>query len=285
MNARRAHPVALALSLAGLVAFAEGAAWAQSPQPSPTPAEPASPYDPSMKAGGLAPPPPMDPTISQPAPKPPDSTEQSLDEAKREDSKRGLSFFWLNAEGGFEYVDLQLFNIDEKNFTAGFLQTKAQGPVVGAGVGAQLLFLTLGARGRLGFFEEWQLFSVGGEIGFRIPIARLEPHIEIGGGYEAIGNAQSAIAGVPDAISIRGFYVRAGGGLDYFVHPKLSLGANVSAEFTALTRPGVSLSEISKLKSDPATVDAQRASADLLSVEGSGYGLAFAATGVVGLHF
>jgi hypothetical protein len=240
-----------------------------------------------MQAGGLAPPPPIDPTTPQPQPqkKPDPTTEEELDDAKKKDSGRGLSFFYLDAEGGFEHVGLQTFNIDEENFTAGFVDTESSGAVIGAGVGVQLLFLTVGARGRVGFFDAWQLFSVGGEIGFRFPIGRLEPHFGLGAGYTALGSFNDAISGAADAISIHGIHARVGGGLDFFPTSILSIGANVSWEFLALTRPGISFEELQKIQSDPATTDVQRAKAELLQVEGSGYGSAIAITGVVGLHF
>jgi hypothetical protein len=254
----------------------------------PAPAQPPpSPYDPSMQAGGLAPPPPMDPTIPSPQPvkKPDPTTEEQLEEAKDKDAGRGLSFFYLNAEAGFEHVGLQTFNIDEENFTAGFVDTESSGAVIGTGVGVQVLFLTVGARGRVGFFDAWQLFSVGGEVGFRFPFGRFEPHFELGGGYTALGSFNDAISGAADAISIHGFHARVGGGLDFFPTSILSIGANVSWEFLALTRPGISFAELQKIQSDPATTDVQRAKAELLQAEGSGYGSAVAITGVVGLHF
>lgn len=290
----RSSVVGLTSALA--VALVSSAALAQWPPPaqqapqdpagsSPGSTQPASPYDPSMQAGGLTPPPPMDPSAPKPLSKPPEGTEVNLDEAKKKDSGRGLSFVWLGGEGGFQYVDLQTFNVDETNFTAGFIETVEKGGVAGGGLGVQLLFFTIGARGRVGFFKDWQLFSVGGELGFRIPIGKWEPHVDLGGGYAALGNARGAIEGAADAISIRGFYVRAGAGLDYFILSRLSLGIAASADFMGMTRPGVSLSEISKIKSNPATTDLQRASADLLALEGSGYGLSIAATGVLGVHF
>lgn len=242
-----------------------------------------SPYDPSMQAGGLAPPPPMQPPIPTP---PPSSggTPLQLDEAKEKDSGRGLEIIWLNVEGGFEDVGLSTFNIDEQNLTAGFVPTSARGGVVGAGLGLRLLFLTLGARGRVGFFNEWQLFTLGGEIGVHVPLGRFDPHVDLGFGYAGLGSFESAVSGAADAISIRGFYGRASGGLDVYLTSVFSLGANVSWEVLGLTRPGLSAASIKRIQSDPAT-NPQQTRADLLSTEGTSYGSAFALTGVAGLHF
>ncbi|WP_437511632.1 hypothetical protein [Sorangium sp. So ce1099] len=241
-----------------------------------------NPYDPSMQAGGLAPPPPM--TTPEPEPVTPDDTEQRLEEAKKEDSGRGLELVWLNVEGGYENVGLQTFNIDEEELTAGFISSSANGGVVGAGVGVRLLFLTLGARGRVGFFNDWQLFSAGGEVGMHLPLGKLDPHIDLGFGYAGLGSFKSAVSGAADAIAIRGFYGRISGGLDLYLSPVFSIGASASWELLALTRPGLTSAEIDRIKGEAATTP-QQAKADLLAAEGSSVGSALALTAVAGLHF
>ncbi|MGK3965704.1 hypothetical protein WMF38_16195 [Sorangium sp. So ce118] len=252
--------------------------------PSTSSAAPAqtNPYDPSMQAGGLAPPPPM--TTPEPEPVSPDDTEQRLEEAKKEDSGRGLELVWLNVEGGYENVGLQTFNIDEEELTAGFISSSANGGVVGAGVGVRLLFLTLGARGRVGFFNDWQLFSAGGEVGMHLPLGKLDPHIDLGFGYAGLGSFKSAVSGAADAIAIRGFYGRISGGLDLYLSPVFSIGASASWELLALTRPGLTSAEIDRIKGEAATTP-QQAKADLLAAEGSSVGSALALTAVAGLHF
>lgn len=257
---------------------------APSGQPAAPPSGQPSPYDPSMQAGGLAPPPPMNGT--PPAQTPPGETEQRLDQAKQKDSGRGLDWVWINVEGGFEHVGLQTFNVDEQKFSAGFITTTQSGPVIGAGAGVQLLFLQLGARARVGFFSEWQLFSVGGEVGFHIPIGNLEPHFELGFGYTGLGSFAGAIQGANDAINIRGFYGRVGGGLDYFVTPVFSVGADFGWELLGLTRPGVSTADLNRIQGDPKyQQNPDQARLDALKAEGTSYGSALAITAVLGLHF
>jgi hypothetical protein len=236
---------------------------------------------PPMQAGGLAPPAPMSTPPGAPGASP---TEQQLDKAKEEDSGRGLTWVWLDVQGGFEHVGLQTFNVDEQNFTAGFVPTTANGGVVAPGLGLRLLFLTIGARGRLGFFDSWQLFSVGPELGLHFPLGNFEPHIDLSGGYTALGSFQGAVTGANDAISIRGFFARIGGGLDYYVTPAVSLGASVSWELLGLTRPGVDAGTISSIQAS-STSDPAKARAQALSVEGTSYGSALAITAGVGLHF
>ncbi|KYF71510.1 hypothetical protein BE11_41655 [Sorangium cellulosum] len=250
--------------------------------PGAAPAQP-NPYDPSMQAGGLAPPPPM--TTLDPEPAPPDGgTARRLDEAKEEDSGRGLEIVWLNFEGGYENVGLQTFNIDEDELTAGFISSAANGGVMGAGVGVRLLYFTLGARGRVGFFNDWQLFSAGGEVGMHLPLGRLDPHVDLGFGYAGLGSFKSAVRGAADAIAIRGFYGRISGGLDVYLSPVFSIGANASWELLALTRPGLTSAQIDRIRSEAAATP-QQVKADLLAAEGSSVGSALALTAVAGLHF
>ncbi len=277
-SAAAASSVAAQQAQPGPGALPQGAA-----SPPGTGVEQVNPYDPSMQAGGLAPPPPM--TAPVPPPEPPDGgTARRLDESKEEDSGRGLEFVWLNVEGGYEHVGLATFNVDEENLTAGFISSASDGGVLGAGAGVRLLFLTVGARGRVGFFSDWQLFSVGGELGLHLPLGRLDPHIDLGFGYAGLGSFKSAVSGAADAIAIRGFYGRVTGGLDLYVTPVFSLGASASWEVLGLTRPGLSPEDVQRIKQETATTP-QQAKADLLAAEGTSVGSAIALTAVAGLHF
>lgn len=300
---RRGAPPCVTWLLAPALAMFATHAWAQWPPPAgsqaaqpgappgvppPQPGAPANaPYGQPMEAGGLAPPPPMASTT----PPPPSTTEQQLEDAKKEDSGRGLSWVWLNVEGGYQHVGLQTFSYSVSGGTpsqpvpdvsAGFIPTTANGGVIGPGVGFRLLFLTIGARGRLGFFDNFQLFSLGPELGFHIPLGNLEPHFDFSFGYTAMGSFKGAVSGSTDAISIRGFDARIGGGLDYFVTPVVSLGANVSWEFLGLTRPGVDAATVQRIGKETTLSQAQ---SDALLAKGTSYGSALAITGVVGLHF
>jgi hypothetical protein len=274
----RSGPWLLASVAAVVTTAATTSASAQTtPDPNAPPA-PGTPYGQPMDAGGLAPPPPMSSGTSPPS----SPTEQQLDTAKKEDAGRGLSWVWLNVEGGYEHVGLQTFNANTQTFTAGFVPSTADGGVIGPGLGVRLLFLTIGVRGRLGFFDNFQLFSVGPEIGFHIPLGNLEPHLEIGGGYAAMGSFKGTVSGADDAIHVRGFDARIGAGLDYYITPVLSVGAGASWEFLGLTRPGVDAATINRLGTETTVTTAQ---ADALAVNGTSYGSAISVTALVGLHF
>lgn len=264
----------VARTLAGLVPMllaSSGAAQVVAPGAPPGPGAPPS----LPSSGGLTAPPPLSDGVSSGA-------ESELAASDAEDKGRGLTWFWLDAEGGFQHVGLETFDVDKSNLTAGLAPTEASGAYVSAGFGAQFVFLRLGPRGRIGFFDDWRMYSIGGEVGLRIPLGFLEPHAELGGGYVAFGSlADSPFEVLRDKAQIHGGYGRIGGGLDIFLGKVLSLGPYASWEFMGLTRPGVSLSDLDPTKVTNLT-DAQKTSAAL---EGSGYGSSVAVGGRVGLNF
>lgn len=176
--------------------------------------------------------------------------ERKLDQSKVVDGGRRLEWVWIDAHGGFEQLGLTTFKGDA-SFAPG--KTSSSGAVVGVGVGARLLFFTLLARARLGIGPIGHFYRVGGEVGFHIPLGRVEPHVELGGGYATFGHMNDPAA---SPLAIRGGYGRVGVGLDYFVASVFSIGASASAEILALGNGAAS------------------------SVGGS-----LAATGVLGLHF
>jgi hypothetical protein len=229
-----------------------------------------------LQAGGLAPPPPMrqdqNPGSQQ--------TEQQLEKAEQEDSGRGLEFLWLNGEVGYEHLGLQTFKANNL-VDAGIVKTTQNGLVYGGGIGARLVFITLGARFRLANFSEFQMWTLDGELGLRIPLGDLEPYFTFAGGYASMGSFDSANIGQDfnkAGVSITGYNLRAGFGLDYYLSPAFSLGANLTGEMLVLSRPGV---DPSKLQSSGASASTQ----DIYKADGSSIGAAATLTAVAGLHF
>jgi len=271
---------AFVVTLPGL-ALAQG--WGQ-----PQPAQPAQPGQPGygqqpppdqsgMSAGGLAPP------SSNPNPQygdpsqPVTQTEQDLNRADREDSGRGLEFFWINAEIGGEHLGLQTFKANDL-VDAGVVKTTQTGLLYGAGLGFRLVFITLGARFRLGHFADFDLWTLNGELGIRIPLGDIEPYFTVGGGYASLGSFGSDnLSGDLNSadVDIKGYNIRGGFGIDVYLSSTFSIGANLTGEMLALTRPGVDASKLS----------ASSSSDDIYAADGSSIGAAVSLTAVAGLHF
>ena len=201
-------------------------------------------------------------------------TEKRLDESEQHDSGRGLEWLYLNVEGGIQSVGLETFSSDKMTYGK-ITSSSAVGPTVSAGVGVRLLVLTLGARAKLGFFKDWNLGTVGGEVGLHFPIGSLEPYFNAGGGYAALASLDGSTWG--GDTSIRGGYARLGFGLDYYLTPSFSLGGLVTGEVLFVSRAGLkSLSDAGNMSPDAQNVARK---------DGSSVGGAINGSLVLGLHF
>jgi len=256
-----------ALALVSLPALAQG--YGQPP-----------PAQPGLESGGLTPP--SGPVQTEPM-VPPTPTEQELAHADREDSGRGLEFFWLNGEIGFEHLGLQTFKANDL-IDAGVVDTTHTGLAFGGGLGVRLVFITLGARFRLASFDIGQLWTLNAELGLRIPLGDLEPYFTFGGGYASLGSfgGDNIGSNFNDAgVEIRGYNIRGGFGMDYYLSDAFSIGANLTGELLGLTRPGVDPAKLSgSTSSDP-----NQLKSEVYGASGSSLGAAVTGTAVVGLHF
>jgi hypothetical protein len=234
-----------------------------------------------MTAGGLAPPSSSeDPESVQ--------TEQKLDAADEKDSGRGLEWVWLNGEIGFEHLGLQTFKANNL-IDAGTVKTTQTGLAYGAGLGVRLVFLTLGGRFRLASFNQYQVWTLGGELGLRIPLGSVEPYLTLGAGFASLGSFSAGDLGGVSAsnVSVKGYDVRAGGGVDFYVTPVFSIGGSLTGEMLGLTRPGVDPSKLKAATTGSVMTPggAQAASSQIYAVDGSSLGFGLTATAVLGLHF
>ena len=250
-----------------------GDARAQTPAPS-YPSLPAypPPSEPALETGGLTPPP------ASSAPTGQGETLQQLERAEREDAGRGLEFVWLNVESGYEYISLQTFEANSV-VDAELVEDSGSGLALGVGAGVRLIFITLGARFRLAQFSDWDLWTLNGELGLHVPFGTVEPSFTFSAGYASLGafSVQGATAGFDvDSVDVSGFNARLGAGLDWYVNPLLSLGAQGTAELLALWREG---------GAQPAPAVSAPEAAEVYGRDGDGIGLGVTVTGVVGLHF
>ena len=219
-----------------------------------------APSQPAPPGGELLPPPP---------PATPESinTMQQLERAEREDSGRGLQFFWIDPEVGVKWVDLSLLSnselVDGDDFDAsGF------GPSLGAGIGGRFLYFTAGARFRYTLLPLFDLWTLGLEGSLRIPLGRLEPYLFVGGGYLRTTGVDAKDGGRFKDLVLSGGYAAFGGGVDYFITPVLALGARADVEVTLASREALATE-----------------TSGIYAEEGSGIGLAGTAALHVSLHF
>jgi hypothetical protein len=228
---------------------------------------------PNMRAGGLAPP------ASNTGPAPPASTApgftptwQQLEEGQSRDSGRGLEFVYFNVDAGMQLVSLGA--LSQGALLADGRATSGIGGTVGVGAGARLLYFTVGPRFQYAHFADWNLWTLNLELGWHIPLGRLEPYAMIGGGYAKLPRAgEGAFAG--DLVSVSGFDIQLGGGFDYYLSTACSVGAMLDARLLRLSRSAVPQSPTP----GGATITPAFGS------DASSVGLALTGAAVLGLHY
>lgn len=198
---------------------------------------------------------------------------------------------WLDAQAGVEAVQLQTFSANGDTLGVGLLPTSGVGPTLRAGAGLRFGFLTVGLRGRVATFENdspssnvtsWNIWSLDGELGMRVPLGTTEPHLALAGGYSSFGGFSDAVNGLSAGLDVHGVDARLDAGVDFWVTHALSLGVDASGELLALARPGVAVRDLAT----PMSVGTlNEAKARVLEANGSSVGTGVALTGLLGLHF
>lgn len=258
-------------------------------------------------AQGLAPPAPMDPNAPQPPPpaqpgmpgdpgQPTDpnnpngannngeqATKHKLDEAEREDNGRNFEIFYTDIHLGGSYIDMAAFDQE----SLGIKNTSSGGPMFSLGAGFRLVILTLGARMKYNALSQFNLWQLNLELGFKIPIDKVDILIGGHGGYSFVGSLGDAgqigntnTPSVNDAVSIRGFNAGLDLGFDYYITPIFSLGAGFYGDFLYLSRPPL------ELPSDtPPDVAAQINADPTYQQSGTTAGMQLGGALRVGFHF
>jgi len=231
-----------------------------------------------MSAGGLAPPGSANTTQSAYDPRAQSyDTEQALKDADEKDSGRGLQLLWLNGEVGFQYISLNTFHANNL-VDSQIVKTSQSGALYGLGAGVRLIFLTLGARFRLGNFSAWQIWTLDAEAGIHLPIGKVEPYFQFDAGYASLGSFSGASSALNlQNANVHGWNARLGFGIDFYVTRALSIGALMTGDVLYLKRKTVANLPVN----DPAYAEAAKVYAN----DGSSVGGATTLTGVVGLHF
>lgn len=199
--------------------------------------------------------------------------------------------FWVDAQAGAEAVQLQTFSANGDTLGVGLLPTSGVGPTLRTGAGLRFGFLTAGLRGRVATFENqstssnvtaWNIWSLDAELGVRVPLGTIEPHLALAGGYSSFGGFGDAVNGLGAGIDVHGVDARLDVGVDFWVTHALSLGVDASGELLALARPGVSVRDLATPKSVGTLNEAK---ARVLEADGSSLGSALALTAMLGVHF
>jgi hypothetical protein len=243
----------------------------------------------------IAPPPPMDPGApgspsadpSAPGAYPPSgeqATQAKLDEAEREDSGRNFELFWVDAHLGASYIDMRQFSSD----SLAIEKASSGGPMFALGAGLRFVILTIGARAKYNALSSFNMWQLNGELGFKIPISKVDFLIGGHGGYSFVGSIAEGTAATnsgntptnTDAVKIRGFNAGIDLALDYYVTPAFSVGAGFFGDFLFLNRPPVD-KPAGLTPDQEAAVDAD----PLYQQSGTSAGMQLGGALRLGLHF
>jgi hypothetical protein len=228
----------------------------------------------TLQVGGLKPPAAVQSDASA---TPSAQTEIQLDRADKEDSGRGLSFVYLDAEAGPEYLGLHTLKASAL-VDAKLVRSKGARMVYGAGLGVRLLVFTFGARVRYGNFSDWHLLTLNAEAGMLIPLGRIEPYFTLALGYASLAGFDPAKLGF-EPNSAHGLDLRGGGGVDVYLSNTFSVGGKLTADVLFLSRKAQDLAPAAA-----ATPDQQNART-VFGAHGSGIGAGATLSAVLGLHF
>ena len=256
------------------------------PQPQPQPQTQPQPQPAPTDTGQLAPPPPMQQQTPPPAP-----TEQRLDQSKKEDSGRGLEFFYLNAQGGVVFDALGSFSSSLQ-----ITQTNAAGAMIGAEAGVRFVWFTVGMRFRYEMLQPFNLWQLNLVAGFHVPAGKWDPYVSIHGGYSAIGSLDpnklndstgqiASVGSTPqdaaNSFTTKGANVGIAVGADYYFVPAFSIG--VDAEFELLFLHQDPLALPAACQADPNCVQTAQHE-QLYSVSGDAAGIGVLAQAHLALH-
>jgi hypothetical protein len=249
---RALQPTAMLCATFVVSAWA-GSARAQAPSP-------------DLSSGGLAPPPAVESQKAgeQPQVAAPGDTEKDLALAEQEDAGRGLQWVWLDGGAGIGHFGFGTFDSGDL-LDSSVAKTTQTGLVADVGLGARIVYITVGARFRYAPLPDWQLWALGAEGGLHVPMGALEPYFTLGAHYVSVTPAEGTL-------DVKGFDARLGAGLDYYLTNMFSVGANLTGDLLVLTRP--------KVDGAPAT-----GAGSVYAKDGSSIGGSVAFTAMMGLHF
>ncbi len=157
-----------------------------------------------------------------------DSSSKLADQEKK-DSKRGLEWLYVLADGGFAYANMA--SLSHSNLMV--QNASSSGPALGLSAGIRLLFLQLGVRANFNALSSFDLWQMDAELGFHIPIGHVEPYFGFHGGYCFVASLDDGLSG-GGAPSITGGDAGLQLGFDYYFNHYVSLGVEVGGNLLFL---------------------------------------------------
>lgn len=173
------------------------------------------------------------------------ATTEQLNAAEREDSGRGLEFFYASAGIGGSYVGL---SASPRSTALGLEKVSGAGVTADVGLGVRFVTITVGPRARMTTLPGLTLWQVDLEAASHIPYGKLDGYFGLHGGYAFSGKisgdsvimsaATSAVSATD--LSVHGLDLGLQAGADYYWTLNFSLGFDFGGSVYFLSRPAIS---------------------------------------------
>lgn len=155
------------------------------------------------------------------------ATTQQLEAAEREDSGRGLEFFYATAGVGGTYLGLEALS---KKGGLGLERPSGGGVTADFGLGLRLLTFSVGPRARFSDLPGFTLWQVDLEAAMHIPYGKIDGYFGAHGGYAFTGKISESSTIPPSPTSVHGLDLGLQAGTTYYVSPNFSLGAELGGQ-------------------------------------------------------
>lgn len=190
---------------------------------------------------------------------------------------------YVDVEAGAMSVAVNTLAVDEVNQSVAMTHSQGSGVMLGVDAGIRLSVVTLGARIRTVSFDASRLTTIGGELGVRFPIDRLELRATLGGGRASldVDTSDPTQGRMPSD----GFYAAFRVGLGVRITRILSIGGGVDYNVFALTPADASTGDLRSIASNLVAAKVGPAWDDARHLAGSGYGTALGFAADLGVQF
>jgi len=186
-----------------------------------------------------------------------------------EDDGRAADIVWIEAIGGYGFVNLRAISYD--NVYPDLVQLSGEGLAAGLAAGVRISFLSIGGRATLASYTGFEVGTAALEVTLRLPTPVVEPWIRAGFGYGWLGTANYDEPTLSET-SVYGYVIQGAIGIDIYLGKVVAIGGGFDVDILNMSRQALSTMPVS-----PAGVDLTR--------DGNAVGLQIRGHVALSLHF
>lgn len=160
-----------------------------------------------------------------------DNEPEEVLEEEEDDSGRG--WFYLRLQGGLSYANIVAFS--DENFLPEAQTIFGAGGTGGISIGLRLFIISVGVQATYAAHSDFNLGTVGLDVGVYLPIPFASPYVRLGLGYAWVANADTVPTEVGN-VDVYGLFLELGLGIDIYVHKHIAVGGGFDGIFLSLSR-------------------------------------------------